>query len=336
MIALPSASVAQWTPQTSNTAADLRGVSVVSARVVWASGSQGTVLRTLDGGATWRADTVPGAAALDFRDIKAFDANTAYVLSAGPGPLSRIYKTVDGGAHWALQFTNTDSAGFYDAMGFWDRNHGIAMSDPVGGRFVIVTTSDGGKRWKKSPSASMPLALAGEGAFAASGTSLVAVGERDALFATGGAKVSRVFRSRDRGRSWSVVETPVAAGSASRGIFSLAFADTKVGYAIGGDYQKPEIDSATVAITKDGGSTWTLAAGRPHGYRSGAAIFFAGPGHALVAVGITGTDRSGGDLASWTLLDRAEYNSVGFNKSQSGWAVGPHGRIAHWNGPLER
>ncbi|MDQ6829245.1 MAG: glycosyl hydrolase [Gemmatimonadota bacterium] len=334
MLVMPAAAPrAQWTPQTSNSSADLRGLSVVSSRVVWASGSGGTVLRTIDGGATWRADSVPGAAALDFRDIEAFDAQTAYVMSAGNGALSRIYKTVDGGAHWMLQFTNADSAGFYDAMGFWDREHGVAMSDPVDGRFVIITTTDGGKTWKKSAAASMPSALKGEGGFASSGTCLVAAGEREAWFATGGASASRVFHSGDRGQTWSVAETPVAAASASRGIFSLAFGDARTGYAIGGDYQKPQTDSATVAVTRDAGKTWALAAGRTHGYRSGLAM----RGKMLIAVGINGTDRSADGGATWTLVDRVEYNSVSFGKGQrQGWAVGPQGRIARWSGAQER
>jgi photosystem II stability/assembly factor-like uncharacterized protein len=319
-----------WTTQSSGTAADLRGLSAVSAKVVWASGTKGTVLHTTDGGATWRADTVPGASALDFRDVKAFDERTAYVLSAAPGAQSRIYKTTDGGAHWALQFTNADSAGFFDAMAFWDRTHGIAMSDPVGGRFLIVATNDGGRTWTRADPAAMPPALQSEGAFAASGTCLVALGANHAWLASGGAKVSRVYHTSDRGKHWSVVETPVAAGSAPRGIFSLAFADAQHGIAIGGDYQHPTIDSATVALTQDGGRTWRLATGRAHGYRSGSAIVPGTKGRRVFAVGTGGTDVSSDGGDTWAHVDDTEYNSVAFVSDASGWAVGPKGRIARW------
>src|SRR4051812_43171986 len=93
---------AQWSPQQSGTTARLRAVSAVSAQVAWASGARGSVLRTVDGGATWQALTVPGAGELDFRDVHAVDHRTAHVLSIGAGDLSRIYQTTDAGATWTL------------------------------------------------------------------------------------------------------------------------------------------------------------------------------------------------------------------------------------------
>ena len=72
-----------WTDQPSGVTARLRGVSAVSDRVAWASGSAGTVLRTGDGGATWQSMTVPGAEKLDFRDVDAVNEQIAYVLSIG-------------------------------------------------------------------------------------------------------------------------------------------------------------------------------------------------------------------------------------------------------------
>lgn len=94
---------ATWTPQTSGVAARLRGVSAVSEKVAFASGSGGVVLRTTDGGATWTKLALPAdAAKLDFRDVDAIDARTAYVLSIGEGNNSRIYKTIDGGDTWSI------------------------------------------------------------------------------------------------------------------------------------------------------------------------------------------------------------------------------------------
>src|SRR6266513_6183429 len=140
----------QWTVQTSGVTARLRGVSAVSDRVAWASGSGITVLRTSDGGATWQKLTVT-TEQLDFRDIDAIDARTAYVLSIGNGPASRIYKTTDGGATWTLQFKNEDPKAFYDAMSFWDANHGIAIGDSIAGQFCIMTTENGGRVWRRVP-----------------------------------------------------------------------------------------------------------------------------------------------------------------------------------------
>lgn len=118
-----------WTDQPSGVSARFRGISAVSDRVAWASGSGGTIVRTSDGGATWQRLAVPNAEKLDFRDIDAVSDDTAYALSIGNGESSRIYKTTDAGKTWTLQFTNTDPKAFFDAMAFWDAERGIAFSD---------------------------------------------------------------------------------------------------------------------------------------------------------------------------------------------------------------
>src|SRR5215831_7908054 len=193
----------RWQEQKSGTAARLRGVSAVNEIVVWASGSNGTIVRTLDGGAHWHVSVIPEAADLDFRDVHGVDANTAYVLSAGEGEKSRIYKTTDGGTTWSVQFTNHEAKGFFDGFAFWDANSGIAFSDPVAGRFLVIRTTDGGAHWNEIPHANMPGALPDEAAFAASGSSIAVAGRDDVWIATGGS-AARVFHSTDRGLTWSV------------------------------------------------------------------------------------------------------------------------------------
>src|SRR5262249_37670572 len=141
----------RWEPQTSGVRGRLRGVSAVSATVAWASGAGGTVLRTTDAGKTWTKLTVPGADKLDFRDVDAVDAQTAWVLSIGKGASSRIYKTTDGGAHWTGQFLNSDPEVFLDAMAFADPNHGVAIGDSFGGHLYILTTGNGGESWTRVP-----------------------------------------------------------------------------------------------------------------------------------------------------------------------------------------
>ena len=125
---------AQWIKQTVNTTASFRGLSVVSEKVIWASGTGGTVIKTTDGGMTWTVMKVPGADKLDFRDIDAFSDRVAYALSIGTGAASRIYKTTDGGGTWALQVANGDPKVFLDAMAFADETLGYAFSDSVDGR----------------------------------------------------------------------------------------------------------------------------------------------------------------------------------------------------------
>jgi photosystem II stability/assembly factor-like uncharacterized protein len=299
------------------------------------------VLHTTDGGATWRADTVPGAAALDFRDVHALDERRAWVLSSGEGRASTIWHTADGGRTWSLQYTNPDSAGFFDAIAFWDDRRGIVLGDPVGGRFVVLLTEDGGRTWARVPPERMPPARAGEAAFAASGTALVAQGSGEAWFGTGGGGAGRVFRSTDRGRSWDVVETPVPAPGPSSGIFSIAFAGARLGVAVGGDFGRAADSGDVVARTADGGRTWTAGARmEPPGYKS-AVVVVPGSGGgsgggALVAVGLTGTGVSRDGGATWSGVDRERWHAVSFAAPDAGWVVGPDGRVARWSGPALR
>jgi photosystem II stability/assembly factor-like uncharacterized protein len=315
-----------WQRQTITAEADFRGLCAVSPNVAWVSGTKGTYARTIDAGKTWSAGTVPGAEKLDFRDVEAFGETTVYLLSAGPGADSRIYKTTDGGKTWSLQFKNSEPAAFFDAMAFWDEDNGIALSDPVKGRFLLIVTDDGGKNWKQLPEKDLPVALPNEGAFAASGTCLVTHGKKDVWFCTGGAKTARVFHSSDRGQNWRVSETPILAGIASAGIFSIAFRDPNHGVIVGGDYRKPrETAGVSVAITSDGGKTWTAVA-RPLPFRS--AVAWAKD--RWIAVGTSGSDYSSDDGATWKALDSENYNSVAFTATGAGWAVGPKGRIARF------
>ena len=216
-----------WTAVTTGVEARLRGVSAVSDRVAWASGTNGTVLRTTDGGASWHRLTIPGSEKLDFRDIDAVDERTAYALSIGPGELSRIYKTTDAGLTWTEQFVNRDPKAFYDAMAFWDAQRGVAVSDSVDGQFVVLTTRDGGASWTRVPSSALPAALPNEGFFAASGTNVTVAAPNHVWLGTGAASEARVLHSSDGGRTWAVSKTPLAAGP-SAGIFSIAFSDAKL------------------------------------------------------------------------------------------------------------
>ena len=320
-----------WAPQVSNTRASLRGVSAVDARTAFASGSGGTWLVTTDGGVTWHAAQVPGAEALDFRGIRAIDAHTIFLMSAGSGDQSRIYRTRDAGGHWTLLFTNSDPHGFFDAIAFWDTQHGIVVGDPVDGRAEVLTTDDGGAAWQRR---SPPAALPNEGSFAASNTCLTLLGSRDAWFATGGPGAARVFHSQDRGRSWTVATTPIRNDGASAGIFSLAFRDSRRGVAVGGDYSKDSEDRQNIALSNDGGRSWIAPPdGGPTGFRSAVAWL---PGRQLwIATGTSGSDASGDNGKTWKRFDNGAYHAMTFVPSGDGWAVGPQGRIARFHPPAE-
>jgi photosystem II stability/assembly factor-like uncharacterized protein len=313
---------AQWQKQSIDTKAGLRGLSVVNEKIIWASGTGGTFLKTTDGGKTWTTRVVPGAEKLDFRDVEAFDAKTAYLLSIGEGENSRIYKTTDGGKNWKLQFTNTNPKAFFDALAFWDKKNGMAMSDPVDGKYLLLKTTDG-ENWTISGNEKMADAKPGEAAFAASGTCLLTHGKNNIFLVTGGAD-ARVFRSNDRGQLWFAAETPIVKGTPGSGIFSIAMFDANRGVIVGGNYEKPNETGNNLAFTSDGGKTWTPGKGL-NGYRSGVTYI---DKNTIIAVGSSGSDISTDGGKTWRSLGKENYNAVQAKGKNAVWAVGANGLVA--------
>jgi photosystem II stability/assembly factor-like uncharacterized protein len=189
----------RWNPQKSNTTASLGGLSIVNANVVWAGGTGGTFVRTTDGGETWQAGTVPGGEKLDFRDVYAVDAKTAYLLSYGNQ--ARIYKTTDGGKNWLLEYTEQNPKAALDCIAFWNATRGIVVGDPLDGKSELLTTSDGGAHWT-------PLQTNTTTAFAVGPTGM--------------------DYSIDGGKNWDQMNEV----SAYR-IYTIAFADAHHGWAVG-------------------------------------------------------------------------------------------------------
>jgi photosystem II stability/assembly factor-like uncharacterized protein len=324
---LTLASAQRWQLQVTGVNSSLRGVSVASDSVVWASGSGSVILRSATAGDGWTRLAPPKTDnPLDFRDVDAVSESTAYVLSIGAGALSRIYKTTDAGANWTLQFTNDNPKAFYDAMAFWDADRGVAFSDSVNGEFVLIATTDGGKTWERIPADRFPPALANEGAFAASGTNVAVWGTDHVWVGTGAAASARVLRSTDRGATWQVAATPLAAGP-SAGIYSIAFRDAQHGIVVGGDYAQPQQATDNAAVTSDGGATWTLVKGLG-GFRSVVA-HVPGSTSSWLAVGPTGADVSHDDGRTWTPIEGPGFHTLGFAPGKPfGWAAGSGGRVA--------
>ena len=334
-----------WEMQNSTTKASLRGIHAMGGGVAWASGTDGTVLRTEDGGYMWQSCAMPpGAEKLDFRGIWAWDANIAMVMSSGPGDQSRLYKTTDGCSSWKLLYTNPDKDGFWDAIFFTSVWTGLILGDPVNGSFVLLQTSDGGTTWKPTRSdPTLNAAYQGEGAYAASNSSLVIaeesaykykwslhpsfVGETSfvGVGGKGGSRVmSCVVHRNSEGRRidpWRSTKIPLASGTDSSGVFSLAFRDQDHGMAVGGDYKKPNESQGTAAWTGDGGKTWTAAIRPPNGYRS--TVAWDEADNAWIAAGTNGSDVSFDDGKTWQYLDSGKWNALSLP-----WVVGPEGRIA--------
>ena len=330
---------AQWEIEDSHTTASLRGIHNVGGGVAWASGTDGTVLRTEDGGYLWQTCSIPpGAEKLDFRGIQAFDENTAIVMSSGPGDQSRLYKTTDGCHTWKLLFTNPDSAGFFDAIQIspnppeWRSDGkkvytGKIIGDPVNGKFVEFDSSDS-EHWSKDDGgqAGQPTAMNGEALFAASNSALL-LSPGGSIFVTGGASGSRSRTLSEYVRhephvSWKYIggDIPMARGE-SAGTFSIAtstnltqlsegpaeegftvyyFRRDAICVAVGGDYKKPDEAKDTAALTLDGGQHWLSSKTPPHGYRS--AVAYDPATKSWITVGPNGTDISTDDGRNWRAL----------------------------------
>ena len=312
--------------QRSGTTALLIAVSAVDDHVAWASGQDATWLRTRDGGEHWEVGRVPGADSLQFRDVEAFDANEAFLLSIGNGPQSRIYHTADGGAHWTLQFTNADPKGFYDCLGFWDRARGIAIGDAVNDAISLLRTNDGGAHWERVPPDSLPRALPGEGSFAASGTCLATRPGGRAWIVMNNAAHARVMSTRDYGAHWRIDTLPLTTRDGV-GAQSVSFRDDLHGIVLGGGYAAKPGD-VEVALTRDGGVTWSNGGSPPLATGVWGGVYVPHARDALVvAVGPSGAAYSNDDGATWARIDSLVYWSVGFASPNAGWAGGKGGRI---------
>jgi len=346
----PEPSLSPWQMQESGTTAGLRGIDSVDGAVAWASGTGGTVLKTLDGGAHWQKCAIPDAAAdgatLDFRGVQAWDAQTAIVMASGPGEKSRLYKTKDGCHSWELIFTNPDEDGFFDAILRAAGERLYVLGDPVKRIFALFQSEDLGKTWYAAGELGRD-AQAGEASFAASNSELAIYGPY-LLFGSGGS-AAHVFATGTRcspprenpngpAITYCVVgfhsssEVPVVAGSAASGVFSLAAHEisakngmlTAIVVAVGGDYSKPNESAGSAAWSDDGGLHWTSSATPPRGFRS--AVQSSEALKAWITVGTNGSDISRDDGKTWQPLDNGNWNALSLP-----FVVGPNGRIARLN-----
>lgn len=316
---------AQWQKQTSNTEVSFRSVCAISNKIVWIGGSKGTFLRTINAGKTWETNQIKGAETLDFRDVHAFDSQTAILMSAGEAEKgnAKFYRTVDGGKSWEIVYQTTQKGIFFDGIDFWDKQNGIAFSDPIDGKFFIITTKDGGKTWQTVNPANIPSIQKNEAAFAASGTSLVTIGRKNAYLCTGGGEFAQVYKTENQGENWAVVKTNMPAGK-TNGLFGLRFWNDRNGIAVGGDYQEVTKPIPNVLLTSDGGTTWQEAPQtNPVGLKEGVSIY---QKRILIAVGPSGTCYSKDFGKSWMEIDKTPFHAISI-AGKGIWAVGGKGAI---------
>ncbi len=332
------------TPQNSGTTQLLIAVSPVNSQVVWAAGTGGTYVVTTDGGKNWKAGVVPGASALQFRDVQGVSDKVAYLMSIGSSTGQfRVYKTEDGGATWKVEFKNQTKSAFYDCFAFWTPDRGITHSDSVNGVFPDIRTTDG-TTWK-SISGNMPPALKGEASFSASGTCITTEGKDNAWIATGGSTIARILATTDGGDTWNAYDTPLIS-SATAGAITVAFRDPQHGIVGGGDLATGDGGHADTITSSDGGKTWQFTKKPPvqgaifclsyvHGLGHDAKVGD-GPGDRAVVITAETAPNFTSGAAAWTpdegntwfkLPKVSGYWAVAFADSKAGWFVGNGGKI---------
>ncbi len=291
----------------------LRGLSVVNDKIIWASGSNGLVARSVDSGHTFKWFNIPGYEKRDFRDIEAFDAVTAIIMAIDTPAV--ILKTIDGGQHWKKVYENNKPGMFLDAMEFWNQQSGIVIGDPLNGKFFIARTFDEGETWHETSADKLPAADSGEACFASSGTNIRALNLAEACFISGGLR-SRFF--------WkgNPVELPIIQGTGSTGANSIAVRDNKKRknsqyfVVVGGDFTNDTSAEKNCILTSDGGKTWIKPATPPHGYRS--CVEFISK-TTLITCGTSGIDMSSDGGMNWRLISKESFHVC--RKAKEGNAV---------------
>ena len=301
----------------------LRGLSVVSDKIIWVSGSAGAVGRSIDGGNTWTWTTVPGYEKRDFRDIEGFDADNAIIMAIAEP--AQLLKTSDGGKTWRIVYMNDTPGMFLDAMEFWNKDAGIVVGDPINGRFFVARSFDGGNTWHDIPRLELPVADTGEGCFASSGTNVRPLDRDEAVFVSGGPR-SRIF-IRDK-----AIDLPILQGAVSTGANSVAVKDHNKengGFhliVVGGDFTKDTASEKNCFLSNDRGQTWISPTTPPHGYRS--CVEYIG-GHNVLTCGLTGVDLSTDDGMNWNLISTTGFHACRLaKKGKAVFLAGGNGRIA--------
>jgi hypothetical protein len=300
----------------SGSKASLRGLSVVNDDVVWVSGSAGSVGRSVDGGENWTWTTVQGFEKTDFRDIEAFDKNTAIIM--GIADPAYILKTTDGGQQWKVVFKDTTKGMFLDAMEFWNEQSGIVIGDPLNDKVFIARTFDGGESWRSIPVDNIPVVDKGEAFFASSGTNVRKLSRQEAVFVSGGLRARLFIRDKK-------IDLPIIQGKESTGANSIAVKNKKNLIVVGGDFNAKDDTVKNCVITKDGGESFTVPVAGPHGYRS--CVEYLGKKN-WISCGLNGVDLSTDDGQHWVWISKDSFHAV--QKAKKGKAIyfsGGGGRI---------
>jgi photosystem II stability/assembly factor-like uncharacterized protein len=318
---------------TSGQKTSLRGLSVVNDNVVWVSGSQGTVGKSTNGGKNWKWMKVDGFEKTDFRDIEAFDANTALIM--GIGEPAYILKTIDGGESWRVVYENKTPGMFLDAMDFANNQLGIVVGDPVNGRMFLAKTNNSGNTWEDiSQQAQLPVVDSGEAFFAASGSNIRLFANHDFFIVSGGTRARLL--TNDRAKDLPLVQGKETTGANAIDIFDngIPRKPGQLMIVVGGDFAEDSSTTANCFYTQNGGKTWQRPVTPPHGYRSSVEYLSKKD---ILASGINGVDYSSDGGKNWKWISKEGFHVCKIAKmGKTVFLAGANGKIGRlvWETPF--
>jgi photosystem II stability/assembly factor-like uncharacterized protein len=298
----------------SETKSSFRGLSVVDDKTIWVSGSNGIVGKSTDSGNTWKYLSVKGYEKTDFRDIEAFDENTAIIM--GIDCPARILKTINGGVTWTIMFEDTSKGMFLDAMEFQNSTSGVVVGDPIDGRGFMAKLSD--NVWKSNSLSRRPPLDSGEAYFASSGTNIRILDKHDMVAVSGGLHSNLLLNNKK-------IKLPILQGKESTGANSIAVKDANTFMIVGGDFMQKDSTVGNYCFTKDQGKTWVQTKQPPSGYRS--CVEYLGNDN-WVTCGLNGTDLTNDDGFHFNRISNESFNVC--RKAKNGNSVffaGSKGKI---------
>jgi photosystem II stability/assembly factor-like uncharacterized protein len=284
-----------------------RGLSVVNDSIIWISGTNGTVGRSIDAGQSFQWLQVKGFEQTDFRDIEAFDEHTAIIM--GIAEPAYILKTTDAGLNWNVVYKNQTQGMFLDALDFFDDQNGMVIGDPINGKVFLAQTHNGGDSWTQMKTASFPDLVNGEACFASSGSNLVMLSKKKFAFITGGVQ-SHLFIGKKR------FNLPILMGKETTGANAIGAKDTQTLLIVGGDFMEPDLISNNIGITHNAGKSFIKPIEPPHGYRS-CVVFM--EDQVWISCGINGVDISNDNGLHWQLISTEGFHVC--KKAKQGHAL---------------
>jgi photosystem II stability/assembly factor-like uncharacterized protein len=316
----------------------IRGLAVPNTNTIWASGSKGSIAKSVNGGLDFEWKQVKDYETRDFRSIHAWNEKEAIIVAVAAPAL--ILKTKDGGISWYKVYENADTLMFLDAIHFKDDSNGLVVGDPISNQIFLLSTVDKGENWKQVPSSYFKTPLEkGEAFFASSGSNIAQLSQ-DNFLVSGGLR-SRLWINGE------AINIPMIQGGKSTGANSMAISPNGNNIMIvGGDFMK-DTSRLQNAVglklvvepinnqhwQKNRKTSWEIdyTLRNPNGYRSGVEYV---TNSILIACGTSGVDISKNKGKTWDLISTESFHVVRKQPNTNAvFFAGAGGRIGYYKIP---